>query len=187
MRRKPGATIPNRTWDGCPFRIVAYDPGGTTGVATAEWEPTTEGEQLTSIEQIKFNRYSLGPHEHHTQLWRDLQTGNYTDIAWESFEFRQHLLTDDEGNPIAKMKVELISREYIGILRLFCEISNTRFHYRTASSAKRFITPDMLKQVGLWIPGESHKHEMDATRHLTRYMVVVRKIQSPFTDIWLPD
>jgi hypothetical protein len=183
MRRKPGAPVSQ--WDRRPFRILAVDPGGTSGCASAQWEPISLDEQLTSIEQIKFERFSFGPDLHHVALWNHLIDGGYTDIAWESFEFRQHLLTDDEGNPIAKMKVELISREYIGILQLFCDLTKTPSHHRTASSAKRFITPEMVKQLGLWIPGSPHK--MDATRHLLRYMVVVRKIQSPFTDIWLPD
>lgn len=184
MRRKPGAIIPNKTWDGRPFRIFSADPGGTTGCATAEWD---SDEPLTSIDQIKFNRWSMGPQPHHVELYSTLCTQNYSEIVWESFEFRQHYFLDDDGNPIAKNKVELISREYIGVLQLFCDLYTVRYHHRTASSAKRFITPEMLKEVGLWIPGESHKHEMDATRHLVRYMVVVRKIEAPFTDIWLPD
>jgi len=184
MRRKPGATIPNRAWDGRPFRIFSADPGGTTGCATAEWNGL-DGEELISLDQIKFNRWEMGPHDHHVELWHTLSLEQYTEIVWESFEFRQHYFKDEDGNPIAKMKVELISREYIGILRLFCDSTGTPAHHRTASSAKRFIDDEKIKQVGLWIPGSTHK--MDATRHLLRYMVVVKKIQEPFTDIWLAD
>lgn len=192
MRRKPGVAIPRQVWNGLPFHIFAADPGGTSGIATAQWEPSGPDDQLTSIDQIKFNRWSMGPEPHHVELWSHLDEVHnhidpYTEIVWESFEFRQHFFTDAEGKPIAKMKVELISREYIGILLLFCELFGVPYHHRTASSAKRFITDEKIKQLGLWIPGKAHEHEMDGTRHLLRYMTIAKKIQRPFTDIWLPD
>jgi hypothetical protein len=185
MRRKPGAPVSQ--WDRRPFRILAVDPGGTSGCASAQWEPTSLDEQLISVEQITFKRFSFGPEPHHVELWTHLINEYYSEIVWESFEFRQHYFTDDDGKPIAKMKVELISREYIGILQLFCELFKVPSHHRTASSAKRFIDDEKIKQLGLWIPGETHKHEMDGTRHLLRYMTIVKKIQQPFTDIWLAD
>lgn len=182
MRRKPGAVLPQ--WEGRPFRVIALDPGGSTGVATAEWRSTGPDDRLTHPDQIKFFQWQLGPEDHHLALWSTVNN-NYTEIVWESFEFRQHLLTDEDGNPIPKLKVELISREYIGILRLFCELSQTPSHHRNASSAKRFITDERIKELGLWLPGMPHA--MDATRHLLRYLVVVKKINRPFTDIWLAD
>jgi len=183
MRRKPGAAIP--TWDGRPFHIAAFDPGGTTGVATAKWEPSVPGELITSVEQIKFSQFQLGPHTHYTELWNLLHVNNYSQLVWESFEFRQHFFLDENGDPIPKMKVELISKEYIGILELFAALTDTPAHRRTASSAKRFIDNEKIQQVGLWLPGM--KHSMDATRHLLRYIVWVKKLQTPFTDIWLAD
>lgn len=191
MRRKPGApAIPH--WSGRPFHIFAADPGGTTGCATATWEPSAPDDRLTSIDQIKFERFDFGPDTHHLALWTHLNKNRisscpYTEIVWESFEFRQHFFTDDKGKPVAKMKVELISREYIGLLRLFCDLFQVPSHHRTASSAKRFITDEKIKQLGLWIPGDPNKHKMDATRHLLRYMTIVKHIKDPFTDIWLAD
>lgn len=188
MRLKPGAPVPQ--WNGRPFHVFACDPGGSSGIATAEWQPAGPDDQLMSIDQIKFSRWTMGPEPHHSELWQHLyevhhNISPYTNIVWESFEFRQHFFTDDDGKPIAKMKVELISREYIGILTLFCELYKVPNHHRTASSAKLFIDDEKIKQVGLWIPGKPH--EMDATRHLLRFMTIVMHLKKPFTDIWLPE
>lgn len=165
-------------WDGRPFYIGAFDPGGTTGVATARWEPSSPDERLTTLDQITFHQYQIGPHRHHVELWSVLHTNPFTEIVWESFEFRQHIKKDQ-----AKTGVELVSREYIGILSLFCELNNSRYHVRNSSSAKHFVGNDKITQLGLWLPGM--KDAMDATRHLLRYMVVVKRMRSPFTDIWL--
>lgn len=183
MRRKPGVAVPQ--WSGHPFHVFAADPGGTTGCATASWKSTGPDDRLTHPDQIKFAQWQIGPDPHHLALWSTLVNNGYSEVVWESFEFRQHLLTDEDGRPIPKLKVELISREYIGIMQLFCEFTHTPAHHRTASSAKRFITDERIKELGLWLPGMPHA--MDATRHLLRYLVVVKKINRPFTDIWLAD
>ena len=184
MRRKPGTAISK--WDGRPFSIFSADPGGTTGVATATWEPSSPDERLTSVEQIKFRQWQLDDQPHHLHLWLTLAAGDYTEVVWESFEFRQHVYFDEDDIPHARhTKVELISKEYIGVLELWCQLHNIPKHSRTASSAKRFITDEKIKQLGLWLPGMPHA--MDATRPLLHYMVVKKKIQSPFVDIWLAD
>jgi hypothetical protein len=176
MKRREGRVGPQ--WDGLPFSVAAFDPGGTTGVAIARWQPDDPDEQLTSLKQIGFFRYHLGPALHHLDLWLLLCSSDFTDVVWESFEFRQHITKD-----YAKTGVELISREYIGVLKLFCELHQVRSHSRNVSSAKRFIDDAKIKQLGLWLPGMPHA--MDATRHLLRYLVVVKRMRSPFTDIWL--
>ena len=184
MPRKAGAPV--LRWDGRPFHILSLDPGATTGCASAQWEPSSPDEQLTSVEQIKFRQWHLSDQPHHAQLWALLHANAFTEIVWESFQFRQHVFVDQEGNPVVgNTKVELISCEYIGILELFCALNGTKHHTRNASTAKHLITNDKIQALGLWLPGMPHA--MDATRHLLRYMVVVLKIQSPFVDIWLAD
>lgn len=185
MRLRPGAVVPR--WNGRPFHVFAADPGVSTGCATATWEPTGLDDRLTSIDQITFNRWTMGPQDHHVELWCTLSAGFYTNIVWESFEFRQNYFEDENGRPIPKMKVELMSREYIGVLRLYCDLYNVPSHHRTASSAKLFITDEKIKQLGLWLPGKAHEHEMDGTRHLLRFMTIVMHLKKPFTDIWLPE
>ena len=184
MRRKPGVAVPK--WDGHPFFIFACDPGGTSGCATAQWEPSSPEDQLTSVEQIKFRQWHIDDQPHHVQLWSTLSANPYTMIVWETFDFRQHIYFDAEGNPHASgHKLELISREYIGVMELYCALNNAPNFTLNSSAAKHFITDQKIKQVGLWLPGMGHA--MDATRHLLRYMVVKKKIQAPFVDIWLAD
>jgi hypothetical protein len=184
MRRKEGAVVPR--WAGRPFVIFAADPGGTTGCASAQWEPASPDDQLTSIEQIKFRQWQISERPHHVQLWAALSANPYTQYVWETFEFRQHVYTDKEGNQrSSKNKVELISREYIGVMELYCALNDAPHYTLNASAAKHFITNEKIVQLGLWLPGM--KDAMDATRHLLRYMFVKKKIQTPFADIWLAD
>jgi hypothetical protein len=184
MRRKPGHAVPK--WDGMPFHILSLDPGGTTGCASAKWEPSSPDDTLTSIDQIKFCQWHLADQPHHVQLWSALSANPYTQYVWESFEYRQHIYYDEEGRPRpSNHKVELISRNYIGVLELYCALNNAPYYALNSSAAKHFITNEKIRQVGLWLPGMVHA--MDATRHLLRYMFVVKKIQAPFVAIWLAD
>lgn len=166
-----------------PFRVMSLDPGGTTGVAQCFFD----GGILTSVDQLEFKSYELGPDEHHEDLWHTLNYWNITQLVCESFEFRQHIDKDK-----AKHKVELISREYIGIAKLFAEINVVPFSMHTASAAKGLI-PDKgpqkdvkLKQLG-WNNSSPGNHANDAARHLVYYLV--RKahpsIREVILKVWL--
>lgn len=192
LNRKRGVGGPDhRVRETHPFRVLAYDPGGTTGWAYAEWLPQ-EGEPLTNLEQILFLSGQIGPEEHHELLYEHLNSyafgieGPILELVCESFEFRQHITRDH-----AKTKVELISKEYIGIIKLFRQQYDRPVAFQTASAAKSFI-PDKgpqsnvkLKQLGVYKPVTNEPHAMDAMRHLLRYMVFDKKIRSPITDAWL--
>ena len=167
---------------------MAYDPGGTTGWAYCEYLNHTH-----PLNEYKFTYYQgqIGPDEHHDKLYEHLNMwafgveGPPLIVVCESFEFRQHI-----NQAHTKTKVELISKEYIGVIKLFCMLENLNDPvFQTATTAKTFI-PDKgpqahvkIKQLGLWVPGKVHA--MDATRHLLRYMVVNKRIRSPITDAWL--
>lgn len=198
MQRNPNAKDTRKTWDGKPFRILACDPGGTTGWAYCEFNPPHN--RLEELEDFRFDCGHFGPGEHHKSLWDFLTTTNFgtfprqeesivpLELVCESFEFRQHI------NPgQAKTKVELISKEYIGIVNLFCQVHNLTPHFQTASSAKSLV-PDKgpqanvkLKQLEWYKPVTHWVHAMDAARHLIRYLVINKKIRSPITDKWLRD
>lgn len=180
LTRKPGAAV--RKWDGGPFRVLSFDPGMTTGWASATC--------LQASDEIVFESGQLGPHEHHAELWAALgvvyRVYPNLEVVCESFEFRQHI---NQGQ--AKTKVELISKEYIGVIKLFCAMYDIKLTFYTASAAKQLV-PDKgpqanekLKQLGIYRPVTHWPHAMDGYRHLLRYLVVGKGIREPITDKWL--
>jgi hypothetical protein len=141
-------------------RIVALDPGGTTGIATYD-DVNGQGEEWAI--------WQLGPEEHHAALWRYLSnsfmpfSGNQV-IVCESFEFRQNRQRDN---------INLMSREYIGVVKLFSETHGIPVVFQTAGAGKGFVSDEKLKIMDMWVPGK--KHAMDARRHLIYYMVNKQK------------
>lgn len=148
-------------------RIVALDPGGTTGWAM--WQDQAGGKTATMWDHFFCGQ--IGPEEHHEELYELLerfQTHDFTVIS-ETFDFRQH---DN-----FRTGVNLISREYIGVAKLF---ALQRMHnsppvvLQTPASAKTFVTDEKLKVMGLWVPGKQHAR--DALRHLIYYLVNKEKM-----------
>lgn len=134
-------------------RIVALDPGGTTGWATYD---DFNGADSFSLGQLEGD-------DHHLQLYDFLghmQVQNFV-VVCESFEFRQNRQRDN---------INLMSREYIGVTKLFAQERMGRpVVFQTAAMAKGFVTDEKLKAMGLWWRGK--RHGMDAMRHLIYYMV----------------
>jgi hypothetical protein len=190
LSRKKGAGSP-KLWIPRPFRILALDPGVTTGWAYCEYDPNLTNNP--TLGDFHFESGHIGPGNHHLELWNHLVKIIQLDpnlpvleIVCESFEFRQHINRDQ-----AKTKVELMSKEYIGVVNLFCQIHGLTPHFQTASAAKTLI-PDKgpqsnikLVQLGLYRHVTHWPHAMDAMRHLLRYMVVDMRIREPITNHWL--
>jgi hypothetical protein len=141
-------------------RIIALDPGGTTGIAVCDV-------RIIKPDYLEYdwNWYELGPHEHHKELFDFLKVNtvgfksDFT-IVCESFEFRQNRQRDN---------INLMSREYIGVVKLYHKMYGVPVVFQTAGAAKGFVSDDKLKVMGLY--QKSSKHERDATRHLIYYMV----------------
>jgi hypothetical protein len=134
------------------MRICAFDPGGTTGVA------------MYDQDRKSWERYQLGPYEHHQKLESLLYSYSADVVIYERFMYQRREL--DKG-----VSLRLDSVEYIGIIKLWAaKHPNTSVHCQTPAQAKNLWTDDKLKKVELWIPG--NPHAMDATRHLLYYLVV---------------
>lgn len=137
-------------------QILAIDPGGTTGLAW--WREAATGDA--------WDLKHIGPDEHHWDLWCfldrlvSLTHPAELTIVCESFEFRQNRQRDN---------INLMSKEYIGIVKLFGTNTDTPVVFQTAAMGKGFVSDEKLKAMGLWVPGM--KHAMDARRHLITYMV----------------
>jgi hypothetical protein len=159
------------------MRIVSFDPGGTTGWAMFD----NEGHSVA-----RFTSGQLGPQMHHQDLWdllRELHHVNGAPGTWcedfrivsESFEFRNNNKDRERDN------IELISREYIGVIRLYGAMHNLKhLAFQTAAQGKirerqyknksgSFVQPRHLKNLGLWMDGTGHA--MDAYGHLLYHVI----------------
>lgn len=175
------------------FHIAAFDPGQTSGWATARFDDLLHT-GLHELSQIEFAFGQLGPNPHHYELYELLNTLNTPsrfepalaslEVVSESFQFRQHISPDH-----AKTGLVLTSVEYIGVIKLFCEENGIDLVEYNASAAKHFVPDsgphanDKLRALGLYQKGM--KHANDATRHLLRYLVIGKRIRAPITDKWV--
>ena len=138
------------------LRIIALDPGGTTGWALADIE---EGGH------IEFKHDMLERMNHHKELHDTLESFEPDIIVCESFEYR------NANRP----GLELISVEYIGVMKLFAETSGTPYVMQKAAQGKirdkptAFVKPDNLKRLSLYHPNQVHA--MDAYGHLLYYII----------------
>jgi len=139
------------------YRVLALDPGGTTGWATY----TTEAEGVKPYDRLDFTSGHLGPEKHHQAL--EVLLGNqrttYFTVVCERFQDR-----------VGEHSINLMAREYIGVVERWCQENETQLVMQTPAYAKGFILDYNLKEAGLW-DGPKWKHANDAKRHLLSYMI----------------
>lgn len=143
------------------FRLVALDPGGTTGWATFTATKMVTPDDTCEYYDAAWTCGQIGPYEHHLELYGMLGSFQVeeTRIICESFEYRNK----------TRPGLELISREYIGVTKLFCANRSIPLVMQSASMGKGFVRDTNIKRLGLWSVG--WKHAMDSYRHLLYYMV----------------
>lgn len=124
-------------------KVIAFDPGGTTGVAIAR---ITEGVPAFRT----FERVGLVP------IYNLLYEERPDHIVFEKFFYQR------------RDKVDLTPVEVIGVIKLYAALSGTEYTGLSAQQAKRFWTDDKLKKLDLW--KTSQRHGMDALRHLLYYL-----------------
>lgn len=128
--------------------VIAFDPGGTTGYCVGILETDTHQMRITQ-HQEKIN---------HKQLYDLLFVSRPDHIVCEQFDYRNK----------ARKGLELISKEYIGVIELFVQqIQNCILHYQSPSILAGHFTDRRLRDLGLWQPGQPHA--MDATRHFMNW------------------
>lgn len=168
------------------FRVVGLDPGGTTGWFQFDAEKDALSKDLKFVEW-KITPLQFGPHEHHGELYAALEHSHIHDyyLVYESFEFRQNKQRDN---------INLMSREYIGVAKLFAYerglYHNGRVVSYTAGTSKGFI-PDKrvgglaanakLRAMGWYFPGM--KHSSDAAR-VAAYFMINRLGQKWLLESW---
>lgn len=130
------------------FRVLAADPGVTTGVAVVEYVQESYGYSFWQIDCRNL------------RAWDDFLRGINPDvILYEDFKHRPNL-----------MKAELYSMQVIGVTRLYAERRNIEIPFTPIpSEAKAFWTDDKIKKLGLWRAGKNYEHAMDALRVYLTY------------------
>ena len=139
------------------IKAIAFDPGKTTGFATGEilWPdglPKPTGALLVQTAQAQFE---------HADLMRFLESFKPDYIVCERFDFRGK----------ARTGLELISREFIGVINLYCGLhEECKLVMQTASQMKGgYWSDDKLKRLNLYrkpIGGVSQIHANEACKHL---------------------
>ena len=108
-------------------KIMAFDPGFTTGVAVQEGDSLT----LMQVKGLK-------------TVWDVLYTGVPDMIVYESFLYQR------------RDKVDLRPVEAIGVIKLYSELQKIPILSQTPAQGKRFWTDKKIKQLDLWEPGQPH-------------------------------
>lgn len=130
-------------------KVVAFDPGGVTGWMS--WD-SDRPDTYTGASQIS------AP-EHHDLLYAFLQGHKPDVVICEDFEYRT-------GQP----STELISREYIGVIKLWQQQhEDVELYMQKPAQAigkGAFWSDDKLTRVGMLVtPKHPNRHANDAIRH----------------------
>jgi hypothetical protein len=130
----------------CETRILAFDPGETTGVACLK------GGDVELYEQFKTKPIGEGAELLHG-LIRNLSPDfliceDYRIYAWKA--------DDHKWNP-------LHTPALIGAVQYICYMEHLPYHMEMAQVPKAFTTDDKLRGLGLYLPGKPHAR--DAMRH----------------------
>lgn len=123
------------------MRIVALDPGGTTGICF-----------MMSKGSIGVRGSLYG--EHHKDLYDTLSNLNPDIIIYEEFDHREKAAL-------------LVSVEYIGVAKLWAQINQKAIEGQRPTDVKLQWPNEKLKVLGL---RGSTVHEDDATRHMLWYV-----------------
>lgn len=150
--------------------IMAFDPGGTTGYV------------YHYLRHLNVNKYTggnfdyvgawgggqIGPNKHHKELWTLLCRENPTAIVCEDFDYR---ILRDKDDTYDRGGISLISRDYIGVIELYCELTGTPLHMQKPTiKAIEWLKDPALKKLGIY--KTSNQHQNDASRHLLHHIVV---------------
>lgn len=119
-------------------KILAFDPGVTTGITTLN----------TDTEEYFFFQKEFS----HESLWKFLCECDPNTVLYESFIFRQN------------NKAIYIGVEFIGIIKLWAQMCERQIQSFAPSQSKAFWKDDKIKSLGLWMPG--YPHAMDSLRVL---------------------
>lgn len=143
------------------FRILALDPGGTTGWAAYSALIIPGIEFATISMSQRFTCGHITGDKHHVELENFLGSQRLAAfvVVCETF--------DDTASGHS---VNLMAREYIGVVEKWCQENDVPLVMQRPGVAKPFTKDINLKRLGIW-KGVKWKHAMDAYRHLLWHMI----------------
>jgi hypothetical protein len=193
MEKKMPLNLQNKPLE--PFNVMAYDPGGTTGwafISLPKYVIDEKGSENVELKDLYLTTGEFGPDLHHQEIYEGLtQLGRVEypplEVVFEPFTYRQFITEDDQGHTRAsRHKVELISAEYIGVIKLACSQLGLSYYDRfTPGEAKSYVTDEKLRLLGwLQTPITPMRHRNDALRQLVKYLLVKKGVKHPLTTQW---
>lgn len=139
-----------------PERLLALDPGHTTGWAVFEGgEPTASGQVATEAEGWEC-------------IYRLFQDTNPTMVVYENYRIYAHKLARHSNSEVYTLRL-------IGAIEFICEVlCKIPYYNRMAQEAKGFVTDEKLKKWGYYKTGE--KHARDAIRHGCYFLLFDKRL-----------
>lgn len=137
-------------------RILAIDPGVTTGICFGELDVAEQSLKLTFDEK----RFTIGEFYEYVRSHVSLARP-HIHLIYESFEYRN----------VARTGLNLTPVKLIGVIELLEEWysdKDVKFYMQSAATGKAFFRDDRLKSIGAYAVG--NKHSRDATRHLLQWL-----------------
>ena len=158
-------------------KILAFDPGGTTGWTRVHLYP--RGQENSSGARFEeadrsWDGGQFGPGPHHKALYKFLIMERPLHVVCESFQYR---VIQSGGATMPGIRLDSV--EYIGVIKLYCELTKTPLFLQTAGEVKPLWTDEKLKKLGLWARGEQHRR--DAVRHALHH-IITRLNRTEFID-----
>lgn len=149
------------------YKSLCFDPGGSTGWSTYV-EVDYDDNPIWSGGTLTENR-------HHLDFYNMICAFNPHELIIESFEFRQKA-----GSESYRKGLELVSREYIGIAQLYCDMTGTPIIQQSPSlKDTNIVRNENLEKLSLLIyPLHDNRHMHDAHKHHVYYQIHKRKVKA---------
>jgi hypothetical protein len=136
---------------------LALDPGGTTGYTLSNGDVLLGGQ--------------LGPDIHRLELWTLLNNVAPAKVICERFDYE---IRRDSQDMFDVPGIELISRNYIGVVELYCDLTDTPLYMQARQVLTiKWCSDDALKTLGIYTPGMPHQN--DSARHMLYHTVVTER------------
>jgi hypothetical protein len=146
-------------------RILALDPGETTGYCCFDHDAINETIDMVECDQIP----TWPERECATNLRILLDHVKPSEVIWESYRIYDWKSDDHKWSPVNTTQV-------IGCIWTHCHLRDLRtLTAQSAQNAKGFWTDDRLIEFGLYIKGL--RHGRDAMRHALHFLCFGSKDQ----------